>query len=122
MKIPFRDPYGFPIYHWRSFRTIWPAIRLSLRHPSRATFAGVMTRSSIAACIWWWCSDVGLSVLWRPYCWARRHHSPHHMDVYFEMCFLCGKPLWSRRRNGHPNPYRDTDRAPLRRLRQKAAS
>jgi hypothetical protein len=118
VKTPFSDPYGFPIYHWRSFRKVSPTIRRRLRHPSRVTFAGVMASSSIASCLWWWCSDVGLSILWRPYCWTRRHHTPHHCDAYFEQCVLCAKPLWSRRRNGYPNPYRNTDRAPLRRLRQ----
>lgn len=119
MKIPFRDPYGFPKYHLRSAAVVWPTIRHRLRHPSRETFAGVMTRSSIASCIWWWCSDVGLSVLWRPYCWVHLHHRPHHCDVYFEMCTICAKPLWSRRRNGYPNPLKGADCAPLRRLRQK---
>jgi len=114
----FRDPYTFPRYHWRSWLTVWPHLRRALRHPTRDTFRGITTASSIACCLWWWCSDVGLSILWRPYCWATRHHEPHHCDAYFEKCTVCAKTLWSRRVHGYPNPYRDTDRVPLRRLRQ----
>lgn len=50
----------------------------------------------------------------RPLCWWRGYHEPRHTDVYFEMCGVCLKSLWSRRRDGSPNPIRDVDRVPLR--------
>lgn len=105
-----RDPNAFPAYHLRALATVWPVIARSLRHPTRNT-PGIIRHA-----IWWWCSDIGWSAAWRPACWIRRYHTPHHCDAYFEMCITCGKPLWSRSRNGSPNPYRGTGRAPLRRL------
>lgn len=91
-------------------RWIWRA----LRKPTPATYRGIMAPGSIAHAIWWTFSDIGWSAAWRPYCWAHRHHRPHHCDAYFEMCTVCGLTLWSRNRDGVPNPYRDTDTAPLR--------
>jgi len=66
---------------------------------------------------WWACGDRGALWLWRPACWARGYHVPHHCDVRFENCVWCWKPLWSRRYG--PNPFADpwVDRAPLRRQR-----
>lgn len=91
-------------------RRIWRA----LRNPTPATWRGLMTSGSIVHAIWWTFSDIGWSVAWRPYCWAHRHHRPHHCDVYFEMCTVCGLTLWSRSRDGGSNPYHSTDRVPLR--------
>ena len=55
--------------------------------------------------IWWHFSDYGEMRLWRPVCWIRGYHVPHHTDVHFENCYLCWKPLWSRSRDGGTNPY-----------------
>lgn len=69
---------------------------------------------------WWWvCSDRGYAHLWRPACWLRGYHVPHHTDVHFEMCSYCGKSLWSRTRDRGLNPFIRplADRAPLRRRR-----
>lgn len=72
--------------------------------------------------LWWKSSDRSMLALhmWRPVCWLRGYHVPHHVDVYFENCVTCWKPLWSRSRHGMPNPYVNpvVDRAPLRRLRR----
>ncbi|MDX2513873.1 hypothetical protein PV355_01660 [Streptomyces stelliscabiei] len=99
-------------------RWIWHGIR----HPTPATYRGLMTSGSLVHVTWWTFSDVGWSIAWRPYCWAHRHHRPHHCDVYFEMCTVCGLTLWSRNRDGGTNPYRGADRAPLRRRRQEPAA
>ena len=99
------DPYAFPRFHWRSVRKVAPHIARSLRHPTRDAFRGLNTAGSIAHTIWWWCSDVGWSRLWRPLCWARGYHVPHHCDVYFERCAVCDRLLWSKRRDGMPNPF-----------------
>lgn len=108
-----RDPYAFPRYHVVAFARLARWIWRALLHPKRTTFRGLMTRDSIGHAIWWTFSDVGWSAVWRPYCWVRRFHSPHHCDVYFEMCTVCGRRLWSRSRHGMPNPYRKVDRVPL---------
>jgi len=71
---------------------------------------------------WWHSSDNGLSWLWRPWCWIVGYHRPHHCDVYFEFCWFCGKSLWSRKRDGTPNPFINgsefVDRAPTTRRRR----
>lgn len=54
--------------------------------------------------LWWHCSDKGLWWLWRPWCWVRRYHVPHHCDAHFELCTMCGATLWLRS-DGIPNPY-----------------
>jgi hypothetical protein len=108
------DPLGFPRYHAVSFARLAKWIWQGIRHPQPATFRGLMTPGSLVHAIWWTFSDLGWSMAWRPYCWGRRFHSPHHCDVYFEMCTVCGKSLWSRSRHGSPNPYRGVDRVPLR--------
>ncbi|MER6492653.1 hypothetical protein [Streptomyces griseorubiginosus] len=91
-------------------RWIWRG----MRHPTPATWRGLMTSGSLAHAIWWTFSDIGWSPAWRPYCWAHRHHRPHHCDAYFERCTVCGLLLWSRSRDGSPNPYLGTDLVPLR--------
>jgi hypothetical protein len=61
--------------------------------------------------VWFWSHDSApiwfaayvTPYLWRPLCWARGWHEPHHCDVYFELCVLCSTSLWSRKRNGSPN-------------------
>jgi hypothetical protein len=109
------DPFGFPRYHAAAFKQLTRWIYQGLRHPKPATFQGLMIPGSLAHAVWWTFSDLGWSPAWRPYCWARRYHSPHHCDVHFEMCTVCGISLWSRSRDGSPNPYRGADRAPIRR-------
>jgi hypothetical protein len=59
---------------------------------------------------WWHSSDNGLQWLWRPCCWLLGYHRPHHCDVYFELCWFCGKHLWSRKTEGGPNPFIAPDR------------
>lgn len=66
--------------------------------------------------LWWVTTDRGWIKVWRPLCWLRGYHVPHHTDVHFECCVTCWKHLWGRR-SGVPNPYRHLDRAPLRRPR-----
>lgn len=112
-----RDPYSFPQYHWRDAKQLARWTYRGLRHPSRRTFGGLGTSGSLVHCVWWTFSDLGWSVAWRPYCWVRRCHTPHHCDAYYEQCTVCAKLLWSRSRHGSPNPYRGVDRAPLRKLK-----
>ena len=80
--------------------------------------------------LWFWTQDdapdwvsayVG-GYAWRPWCWVRGYHQPHHCDVYYEVCTWCLVTLWSRKRDGSPNPLLGVDRAPAgwRRLRQAA--
>lgn len=75
--------------------------------------------------IWWQFSDHGRSVVaWRPMCWLRGYHVPAHTDFpYYESCVWCLKLLWSKRRDGGPNPFMNpvADRAPLRRRRGAGA-
>lgn len=68
--------------------------------------------------VWWHCTDRGYAWLWRPACWLRGYHVPHHCDVHFENCSYCWKRLWSRGRDGGLNPFIRpmTDRAPLRKV------
>jgi hypothetical protein len=60
---------------------------------------------------WWRLSDNGRAWLARPWCWLLGYHRPHHCDVYFEMCWVCGALLWSRKRDGTPNPFILPDRS-----------
>lgn len=113
------DPYSFPKYHAAAFTQLARWTYSGLRHPKPATFRGLMTSDSLVHAVWWTFSDIGWSPAWRPYCWGRRFHSPHHCDVYFEMCTVCGLTLWSRSRDGGTNPYRGTDRVPLRPRRKE---
>lgn len=72
---------------------------------------------------WWWCGEHGqLLWLWRPACRLRGYHVPHHCDLRFENCVWRWKPLWSRSRDGEPNPFVNpvVDRAPLRRSKALA--
>jgi hypothetical protein len=108
------DPYSFPKCHAAAFTQLARGIYSGLRHPKPATFSGLMTSGSLVHAVWWTFSDLGWSPAWRPYCWGRRYHSPHHCDVYFEMCTVCGITLWSRNRDGGTNPYRGIDRVGLR--------
>lgn len=59
----------------------------------------------------WFCAWIG-EYMWRPWCWARGWHQPHHCDAHFEMCVLCRKSLWGRSRCGTPNPFIGVDRVP----------
>ena len=55
----------------------------------------------------WFCAWIG-DFMWRPWCWARGYHRPHHCDVHFEICVWCRAVIWSRRRDGGQNmTYRD---------------
>lgn len=66
--------------------------------------------------LWCRCSDRSdlLWRAWRPYCWARGYHEPHHCDVYFEFCVVCSVGLWCARSmtDPRPNPLRGVDRVP----------
>ena len=70
----------------------------------------------------WFVAYIG-DYMWQPFCWARGYHVPHHCDFYFEMCVWCRKCLWSKRRNGSPNPLLGVDRSPIgwRQLARRAA-
>jgi hypothetical protein len=61
--------------------------------------------------VWWHLSDNGLQWLVRPWCWLLGYHRPHHCDVHFEMCWFCGRSLWSRKRDGGSNPFIKADRS-----------
>lgn len=113
------DPYGFPKYYTAAFTQLARWMWRGLRHPKPATFRGLMTSGSLVHAVWWTFSDIGWSPAWRPYCWAHRHHRPHHCDVHFEMCTVCGLSLWSRSRDGGNNPYRGVDLVPLRRKKDR---
>lgn len=41
--------------------------------------------------------DPALAVLWRPYCWIRGYHDPHHCDAWFETCNTCELVVWTQR-------------------------
>lgn len=114
-----RDPYSFPLWYWRSARIVARPIRRQLRHPTRDAFRGINTSGSIMHGVWWWFTDVGWSQAWRPLCWVRGYHVPHHCDVYFEKCVVCATLLWSRKRDGSPNPFIRpvVDRVPVGRRR-----
>jgi hypothetical protein len=75
-----------------------------------------MRNGSAVHRLWWHCTDkdwLGVAwKAWRPYCWVRGYHLPHHMDVYFEHCVVCCKPLWSRKCHGGPNPIARVERLP----------
>ena len=59
-----------------------------------------------------WFTAYVAEYMWRPWCWARGYHQPHHCDVYYEMCTWCLMTLWSRRRDGAPNPLHGAARCP----------
>ena len=67
--------------------------------------------------LWWHSTDKNwfglLWPMWRVVCLAQGVHRPHHMDVYFEYCIVCGKLLWSARRHGTPNPIANVEEVPL---------
>lgn len=71
----------------------------------------------------WFIAYVG-DFMWRPWCWGRGWHQPHHCDAYFEICVLCRKALWSRSRSGSGNPFIGIERAPAswRRMRRQEAA
>jgi len=57
----------------------------------------------------WFAAYIG-EYMWRPWCWLRGYHVPHHCDVYFECCVLCTALIWSKGRDGTPNPcFRHAD-------------
>lgn len=74
-----------------------------------------MKRGTLLHRIWWETSDRGdtLWAMWRPVCWVRGYHVPHHCDVYFELCTWCGKRLWSRSKYGGKNPYYYSNGRPM---------
>lgn len=69
----------------------------------------------------WWFAAYTEPWAWRPYCWIRGWHEPHHMDMHHEHCLWCTKRLWSRRRNGLPNTVQRIELVPTswRKLRRQ---
>jgi hypothetical protein len=103
------------------WRGAWPFRRWGLRSRFDRRLTAALTSQGRVHHIWWLCTDrtYRLWHAWRVVCWLVGYHRPHHMDAYWEMCWVCGKSLWSRKRDGSPNPFVNpvVDRAPLRRRR-----
>lgn len=109
--------YGFPRYHVGAIMQILKSVWWHICHPSRQTLNGITTRGSLTYSLWWHFADVGWAAAWRPICWWRGYHIPHHCDVYFEMCIICAKLLWSKTQHGMPNPFKQNERVSTSELR-----